>query len=53
MSLPAEIRAMILRHLLGDRKVHAHYEQRVTHESDDRKSEVCTASLEMMFFTCV
>ena len=26
MSLPVEIRAMILRHLLGDRKIHMHYD---------------------------
>ena len=44
MSLPAEVRAIILRHLLGDRKVHAHYEQQVTCDSDDRMFEVSTAN---------
>ena len=50
MSLPAEVRAMILRHLLGDRKVHAHYKQQVTCDSEDPMSEVSTAIVVVILF---
>lgn len=52
-SLPFEIRAMILRHLLGDRKVHAHYGQQVTCDSDDPMSEVSTANVVIVFFSYI
>ena len=50
MSLPVEVRAMILRHLLGDRKVHAHYEQQVTCDADNAVSKVSTANVVVTLF---
>lgn len=52
-SLPFEIRAMILRHILGDRKVHAHHEQQVTCDPDDPMSEVSTANVVIVLFSCI
>ena len=40
MTLPSEIRAMILRHVLGDRTVHVYYKLELQYENGDITAKV-------------